>query len=187
MTMPISDEEILAAFREDMDKGGRLLFARYYRPLLLFADTFMEHAGSPEDIVQDIFYHFIKAKVYQEIDAGTLATYLFKSVKHGCMNALRDRKPVCGLEMLKYEAAEEEALSFSPELVQRIRKAVEALPEKTRLVVREVVVASKSYKETALQLDVSVNTVKTLLSRGLKELRRQFPDPVLFFALFNGV
>ena len=84
------------------------------------------------------------------------------------------------------EAAEEEALSFSPELVQRIRKAVEALPEKTRLVVREVVVASKSYKETALQLDVSVNTVKTLLSRGLKELRRQFPDPVLFFALFKG-
>ncbi|MDE5610923.1 MAG: hypothetical protein K2I90_02770, partial [Odoribacter sp.] len=35
------------------------------------------------------------------------------------------------------------------------------------------------YKETAEELDISVNTVKSLLAAGLKRLREQFPKEYL--------
>lgn len=187
MIMQASDGEILAAFRRDMDEGGRLLFGRYYKPLVLFSSGLIDDADRSEDVVQDVFYQFIKGKVYEEITAETLSSYLFTSVKHRCLNELRGQRTYVQLEVLRQEAMEEEAVTYSPELVKAIREAVEHLPEKTRLTIQKVVMGGKTYKQAAAELDVSVNTVKTLLSRGLKELRRQFPDPILFFMLMGKI
>ena len=35
-----SASEILTAFTKNPDEGGKLLFERYYKPLVLFADSF---------------------------------------------------------------------------------------------------------------------------------------------------
>ena len=65
---------------------------------------------------------------------------------------------------------------------------IDALPEKTRAAILGVIVDGKRYKEVADSLNVSVNTVKTLLAHGLKQLRAQFPDPaILFLALCKGL
>ena len=78
-----------------------------------------------------------------------------------------------------YDTIEEEATTISPELIDAIREAIQKLPEKTRAVVTAIVVEGKKYKEAAEELEVSVNTIKTLLSTGLKQLRQQFPDSLL--------
>ena len=54
-----------------------------------------------------------------------------------------------------------------------MREAVAGLPERTRLVVEGVALEEMSYKEVAERLGVSVNTVKTLLRLGMKELRER--------------
>lgn len=72
-------------------------------------------------------------------------------------------------------------MTVSQELIKAIRQAIEELPRKTRMVVEAIVVEGKKYKETAEELGVSVNTVKTLLNGGLKQLRQQFPDSLLLF------
>ena len=36
-----SASEILTAFTKNPDEGGKLLFERYYKPLVLFADSFL--------------------------------------------------------------------------------------------------------------------------------------------------
>ena len=48
-------------------------------------------------------------------------------------------------------------------------------------------IQGKKYKETAEELNVSVNTVKTLLNYGVKQLRKQFPDTLLliFYCIEN--
>ena len=55
-----SASEILTAFTKNPDEGGKLLFERYYKPLVLFADSFLTDIHFSEDIVQDVFYDFIK-------------------------------------------------------------------------------------------------------------------------------
>ena len=91
-------------------------------------------------------------------------------------------------DFLAHEVEEEEALTVSPELMEAIHAAIDALPEKTRAAILGVIVDGKRYKEVADSLNVSVNTVKTLLAHGLKQLRTQFPDPaILFLALCKGL
>ena len=172
-----SASEILTAFTKNPDEGGKLLFERYYKPLVLFADSFLTDIHFSEDIVQDVFYDFIKHRSYRQIAPEALTTYLFRCIRNTCLNRLRNRKLVMEAELLKFEAAEEEAMTISPELI----------PDKTRQVIVSILIQGKKYKETAEELNVSVNTVKTLLNYGVKQLRKQFPDTLLliFYCIEN--
>ena len=91
-------------------------------------------------------------------------------------------------ELLKFEAAEEEAMTISPELIAAIRETIQQLPDKTRQEIVSILIQGKKYKETAEELNVSVNTVKTLLNYGVKQLRNQFPDTLLllFYCIENA-
>ena len=53
--MSVSDVEILTAFQKDMNEGGKLLFQRYYKPLVLFSGSMLDDCSFPEDIVQECF------------------------------------------------------------------------------------------------------------------------------------
>ena len=183
--MGVSDSEILTAFQRNMNEGGKLLFQRYYKPLVLFSGSMLDDCSFPEDIVQEVFYQFIKNNAYRQLTPEALSTYLFRCVKNACLNRIRDQKEFAQAELLKYDAIEEEATTVSLELIEAIRQAIERLPRKTRMVVMSIVVEGKKYKETAEELGVSVNTVKTLLSGGLKQLRQQFPDSLLLFFILE--
>ena len=75
MTMGVSDLEILTAFQKDMNEGGKLLFQRYYKPLVLFSGSMLDDCTFPEDIVQEVFYHFIKNNVCRQLSPEVLSTY----------------------------------------------------------------------------------------------------------------
>lgn len=182
--MEAGDGDILEAFRRDVEEGGRLLFGRYYRPLVLYASSLLEDGDGAEDAVQDVFYGFLKDRMWLKVEA--LGAYLFRCVKHGCLNRLRDRREFSHAEMLEFDAAEEEAESVSPELMEAIHRAIEELPEQTRRVVRAVVVEGRKYREAAELMEVSVNTVKRLLANGLKALRGRFKDTIFLFLVFQG-
>ena len=183
--MQIADTDILDAFKQNVNKGGSLLFRRYYKPLILFSNSLLNDDTFSEDIVQDVFYHFINTHAYNRISPNTLATFLFRAARNLCVNKIRNTREYTYAELLSFEATEEEAITFSPELVEAIRKAIRQLPEKTRAVVLSIIVEKKKYKETAESLNVSVNTVKTLLNHGLQQLRRQFPDPAIFLFMLS--
>ena len=53
MEVMISDADILRRFKTDRKQGIQVLFRRYYRPLVLFADEFVHSLSTAEDIVQD--------------------------------------------------------------------------------------------------------------------------------------
>lgn len=182
----LSDSEILDAFQQDINKGGKLLFQRYYKPLVLFSGSMLDDCNFPEDIVQDVFYQFIRTKAWRSLIPSALSTYLFRCVKNACLNKIRDQREFSKVELLMYDTIEEEATTISPELIDAIRGAIRKLPEKTRAVITAVVVEGKKYKEAAEELKVSVNTVKTLLSTGLKQLRQQFPDSLLLLFMMAG-
>ena len=182
----LSDSEILGAFQQDMNEGGKLLFQRYYKPLVLFSGSMLDDCSFPEDIVQDVFYQFIKTKAWRNLVPSALGTYLFRCVKNACLNKIRDQREFFKVELLMYDTIEEEAMTISSELIDAIREAIQKLPEKTRAVVTAITIEGKKYKEAAEELEVSVNTVKTLLSTGLKQLRQQFSDSLLLLFMVKN-
>lgn len=184
--MTVSEQHILTSFSRHPEEGAKLLFQQYYKSLMVFSGTFIADHSACEDIVQNLFYDFIKNKTYRRISPETLSAYLFRSARNNCLYYLRKRKPFTDIELLEFQAIEEEAITFSPELVLAIRKAIEQLPEKQRRIIISIIIQRKKYKETAREMDISVNTVKSQLSEGLKRLRQQFPASLLFFVLFKS-
>ena len=82
-----------------------------------------------------------------------------------------------------------EAERLDDSAVELIRGALEKLPDKTRLVVTVVMLQEKMYKEAAEELGVSVNTVKTLLKQGMRELRELLKDKqelIFYFYLLHA-
>lgn len=184
--MITSEQHILTVFSQHPEEGAKLLFQQYYKSLMFFSGTFISDNSTCEDIIQNLFYDFIKNKTYRRISPGTLSAYLFRSTRNNCLYYLRNRKPFTSIELLELQAIEEEAMTFSPELVTAIRKAIEQLPEKQRRIITSIIIQRKKYKETAQEMNISVNTVKSQLSDGLKQLRKQFPASLLLLIFFQS-
>lgn len=184
--MLVRDSIILQSFKENYNVGGDLLFERYYKPLVLFADSMITDRVFAEDLVQEVFYRFIKEKVYESIAPGALSTYLFHAVRNACVNSLNAKNVVYSeLDVLRYDAIEEESKTIDPELILSIHRAIGELPEKTRSVVQDILLKGKKYKEVAVNYDISVNTVKTLLANGLKQVRRRFANSDLILLILK--
>lgn len=83
------------------------------------------------------------------------------------------------------EASAEELDDYERRL-QRLEEKLELLSEKQREVLVKCVVEGRKYKEVAEEMDISLNTVKTHITRALKFLRDELQDDlVLLFMLGN--
>jgi RNA polymerase sigma-70 factor (ECF subfamily) len=161
------------------------LFKRYYRPLVVFANTYVHCLEEAEDLVQEQLVKLWSRGEFERVPEGALSTFLFTVVKNACINFLeKKRLPLRCLDLPHYQIACKEAETLDAGVVELLAAALERLPERTRRVVESVVLEERSYKEAAAALSVSVNTVKTLLRLGMKELRETLKDHPALFLLF---
>ncbi|MDE5422134.1 sigma-70 family RNA polymerase sigma factor [Ancylomarina sp. DW003] len=166
-------------------KGMDLLFSRYYKPLVLFGNAYLNDIHTSEDIVQDKFIQFWNEKLYENINSKSLSSYLFTLVKNACLNHIKKNDVLANSAEVEFmDLAEEEAKRIAEEGILKVKEALKELPEKTRQVVKYVMIQNMQYKEAAEELDVSVNTIKTLLKHGLKKLRTDLKDNKDLFYLF---
>ncbi len=185
----ISNNKILQTFKRNRSEGMRMLFGRYYRPLVLYADEFVHSLVLGEDIVQEFFIRLWTDDYLERLSPQALASYLFTSVRNTCYTHIH-RKDVWNGRMDLSDGINipvEAALNMDQGLVDRIDKAIAQLPDQTRAVVVKVVLEEKKYKEAADELNISINTLKTLLRNGLRSLRTELQDDyhALFLILYR--
>ena len=60
--MQDSDNDICLLLRNRDVKGMELLFKEYYRPFVLWADTFLNNMSQAEDLIQDFFINIVGTK-----------------------------------------------------------------------------------------------------------------------------
>ncbi len=178
------EQEILALIRNDNPDGVKCLFDLYYKPLCVFAMNFTDSFEESEDIVQELFVRFwekYRGKVFE----GSLRAYLFSSVQHNCIKSLKSkthsRFPVIPEICAEESSYREEELEIQ---CQKLYAEIARLPEQCRKVFELIVLEDMRYKEVALSLNLSVNTVKTHFARALKQLRSSIQ--ILLFVLLRN-
>lgn len=175
--MIISDREILQRYRRDNGKGIRAAFDKYYEALCLFAVNITGDLPSAEDIVQTVFIKCWQENSFPGIKTS-LKSYLYVCVRNGCINHLKKQQAYKHIDLKDYAHSSEHAAIDEAEkapdtvLINELNKAIDELPGKCRDVFLLVVVSNKSYKEAASQLGISINTVKTQISRAMTKLRK---------------
>ncbi|MDR0765673.1 MAG: sigma-70 family RNA polymerase sigma factor [Odoribacteraceae bacterium] len=154
------------------DRAVERLFKRYYRPLVLFANGYLHSLAEAEDLVSEQFTRLWDGGRLAGVTTAAESTYLFTVTRNACINFLEKKKlPVTAIDLPHHRIAAREADALDDDEAAVIRAALANLPERTRQVVESVVILDNSYKEAADSLGISVNTVKTLLRLGMKELR----------------
>lgn len=186
--MSVSDAQIIALLQAGKRQGMNALFDRYYKPLVVFADDLLHDLPEAEDTVLEQFVKLWEKELYEHIHPNALSTFLFTIVKNACMNQIAKKGlPTEQLDLPHYAIAQEESYLLDETVIETILAAVRKLPEKTQQVVQSVMCQGLSYQETADELEVSINTVKTLLKAGMRELRselEEYKKMFLFFMLY---
>ena len=80
--MRINDERICSMLKQHNSRGLELLYDCYYRPLVLWADNFINNVPAAEDIVQDFFVRFWEKKLFERLTSANLKGYLFSSIRN---------------------------------------------------------------------------------------------------------
>lgn len=150
------------------------LFDLYYIPLSIYSLKYCDSFELAEDIVQDLFIKFWDQKLYLKLDEA-ISPYLFRSVKNNTIQAAKrqNRYFFEDIEDQVDVLLDEEHLDLEHLEQEKIKlyKEIEALPLKSKEVFKAIVLENRKYKDVALELGISVNTVKTHYSRALKQLR----------------
>ncbi|MGS2764312.1 RNA polymerase sigma-70 factor [Sinomicrobium sp. M5D2P9] len=181
--MKKSPKDILYDLKhESNEQSFEIFFSYYYSPILLWANSIVKDPDTAKDIVQDFFLDFWQKKRYLSITSD-LSAYVFRAVRNSALKHVNQKKKVVSEPALENNIPEE--LPYR-ELDRKeiIYKAINSLPEKCREVFTHCCIYGKTYGETAEDLGVSINTVRTHMTRAFKLLREQL-HPSLFFLLLT--
>jgi RNA polymerase sigma-70 factor (ECF subfamily) len=175
----------MAYSQHDIEK----IYKLYYPKLFGFARNYIPTDEDAENIVQDVFL-ILWEKRNELVISYTLTSWLFTLVKNKCLNFLRhklieEEYKAQMQEELSFKLCSLEALDYSyhseKELEEKIRQALDALPERCRAVFVKSRIEGMKYKEIAEELGISVNTVENQMATALKKLRIALKD---FLPLF---
>ncbi|MDE5573908.1 MAG: sigma-70 family RNA polymerase sigma factor [Muribaculaceae bacterium] len=144
-----------------------LYFKRLYLPLGMYALRFVDDVAVSEDLVQDAF---MKAWLYLE-NGGTIdniQAFMYRSVRNGCLTWLRQQRETLDESFIPEVGEEEIDTSFRD---AKIWRAIDELPEKCRQIFLMSKQDGLSNEEIAIELDISIKTVKNQMTKALSRLR----------------
>jgi RNA polymerase sigma-70 factor (ECF subfamily) len=180
---------LVELIRSGHHESFRDLFNFYYPGLVLYATQLTTNKTQSEEIVQDFFVRFWE-RHHMLKPANSLKNYLFTSVRNSCFNYLRHQK-IKAEYINELEQLSLDHLLYDPdlyvvsELQETIIRAIEALPERCREVFVMSRFKGKRNEEIAADLQISVRTVETQISKALKTLRVQLKDYIGLLLLFG--
>ncbi len=153
------------------------MFNTYYSRLCYYAYKIINNQESSKDIVQDVFlkYHSKPAEFSSEL---AIKNFLYLAVKNACLNFIRHDLVEKKFAENQVETAldQDQGLShiIKTEALIAIKNAIEALPEGCRTVLKLAFFEGFKNEQIALELGISINTVKTQKQRALQLLRLKF-------------
>ncbi len=185
-TATISENPAQITTRADFE----MLFKSNYSMLCAYANGFLKDPFASEDVVQEVMFRIWTGRKTLVIDTS-VRSYLFRSVRNGCMNVLKHRNVRDEYKSFRENQDVENQYSHEDELIVselevKIRKAIDNLP----LERRKVFILSRydglTYSQIAAKLGISVKTVENQMGKALKTLREELSDYLPWILFFFG-
>lgn len=190
-TISIDTQDFIAVARDDRNAFERL-FRRYYRLLCDYGRSILGERELAEDVVQEVFIYFWNNREVIHIQMSVKA-YLYTAVRHGALNVLKkqliERKHNPQLTEFVEFLQTSEYSDEEQEEINRIRQVMSELPKQCLKVFLMSAVDGKKYQEIADELDISINTVKTHISKAYRLIREKTSGdmPLVLLVFATGV
>lgn len=189
----MTDSQLIREIKEGNIELYSELMRRYQRKILAFIYHMLKSAQLElfaEDLCSETFYKAFKSlHSFREIDAS-FSTWLYTIARNTVLSELRKQRSIhVPLEESGYvpvasnDIVPEQAL-LRTEKVNKVREAINKLPEKQRsaLILREY--DQLDYQEIANVLGQSVSAVKSLIFRARCSVKNQL-EPYFYEPVFE--
>jgi RNA polymerase sigma-70 factor, ECF subfamily len=167
-----SDIGLLARMTEGDERSFAVLYRRHGGPVYRFALHMSGDRELAEDVVQEVFMALMRDPRAYDASRGALGTYLCGIARNHVLRRLerkRGHEPIAeGAEFAAPENHGEDYLRA--ESVERLRRAVLALPAKYREVVVLCDLEEMDYSKAAETLGCPAGTVRSRLHRARRLL-----------------
>lgn len=169
-----TDQELLDLLNQGDESGIELIFRQYYAYVCKAVYKIIPDSNLVEDLAQDVFYELWRKRGRIQV-ASSLKGYLRRAAVNKALNFVRDQR----IKFTEEEQApvQKSTEATAPELMaaehlqSRIDAAIDALPERCRIVFVLSRFEDMSYREIAEQLEISPKTVENQMAKALKLLR----------------
>jgi len=168
-----SDQQLLQQLKAGQTKAYDAIFLKYYKLLCVNAYFYLHNEQEAKDLVQAFFLEVWEKKVYLRLN-GDIKGYLYRAVQNRCLNYIRQQESQQKKQDsyslvtadITYEKNEEIEHTYT-----RLDNAMEELPNQRKEALKLVYLQDKKYQEAADIMGISINSLKTHLKIGLKNLR----------------
>jgi RNA polymerase sigma-70 factor (ECF subfamily) len=171
---PVDDAALVARTLGGRSDAFETLVERYERAVYHLSLKTLRDPEEAKDATQEAFF-----KAYRGLatfhPGAKFSTWLFSIAYHACCDRLSRRKRYTDAELPDRAdpAPGPEALVLARSEAQKLRAAIDELPEKYRVAITLFHLQGKQYEEIAKVLDLPMGTVKTHLFRAKELLRRR--------------
>lgn len=179
----VSDPDQLLMMRArdgDLDAFHQL-FKKYQTPILNYCIRMVDNHDRAQELTQDAFLQLYRARERYEPTARFI-TYLFRIATNLCLNERRRR--VRWARTMVHEMPDENQLGdprgipaddvvIHAESLERVQRAIARLPSRKAAALLLARVDGLSHAEVSETLGISVNAVKSLISRATRSLRAE--------------
>ncbi|MEY8593625.1 RNA polymerase sigma-70 factor [Butyricimonas hominis] len=160
--MDTREVDIIQEFARGGEKAFRVLYDRYVVALRYFAAKYVTDEDVIEDVVQDAFVALWEKRMEFRVENAVKA-YLYKAVRHDCLNLLRHRQVENKYAERMIREGDDSESFLDQILESEIFQALLSVFDELSPACKEVYQMSldgNSHEEIARKLNISVNTVK---------------------------
>lgn len=167
------------------EKTFKEIYDQNWSRLFHFALNVIGDRAACEDIIQDVFISFWQKR--NDLKVDNISAYLFQSVKFQIFKYLRNNKitkrHLNRISLLQNEYNIEGILE-AKELALELKQIIKKLPERCQQIFMMSRFEHLTNQEIAVQLGLSVQTVKNQISKALSYLRKEMSSDMYFLLLF---
>ncbi|ACT58974.1 RNA polymerase sigma factor [Hirschia baltica] len=169
----ISDDILVEKVGGGDRQAASVLVRRHSQRVLNIARRMMVNEAEAEDVTQDVFLKVWKSAAKWESGKAKFTTWLHRVTVNTCLDRLR--KPKMGnVDTVPEVADESETPAQRLEAESRselLKRAMEQLPDRQRAALSLCYFEEISNIEAAEVMEVSVDALESLLSRGRRKLK----------------
>jgi RNA polymerase sigma-70 factor (family 1) len=181
--MPANDhiKRLLHLIERDNDQVAyRELFLLLHNPLKQFAYSILKSGEEAEELVSDVFMRiWTKKDQLSSIESPLL--YFYSTARNLAINRLTKQKRQAALSSNEWLVQmnsiyfDPEQLMMTQEMVNQVKKSINELPVRCRLIFKLVKEDGLKHRETAELLNISVKTVEAQLAIALRRIAKCMP------------
>ena len=167
-----SDSALLALLAESNEQAFSEIYDRYWKLLFAIAYSHVQNIQLTEDIVHDVFASLWAHRNHSEI--SSLQNYLASATKYIVFATIkrkkRERAYLVSHTNILTDPAAENAIDHKL-LLEFVRKEMDRLPEKCRLVFKYRTENGLSNREVAQRMNTTTKTVENQINKALRHLK----------------